>query len=144
MSVSDGRRRVYVGGFRRVEEDLREGIQRMVSVGVAKSGWAVFRGRGGFTVVCDTLVDHNLKVTRASGVWSHKFRYKSHAVDWLAEQVLEERAAAGLAAKEAAYAVEHARDLDREERLRYERREARRRMATEAEAAEDVARRDMR
>ena len=103
--------------------------------------WAVFRGRDGFTGVVDTLTDHNLKVIRVNGVRSRKFRYRSHAVDWLTEQVLEERAAAGLAAEEDAYAVAHARELDHEERLRYQRREARRRMAAEAEAGEEGARR---
>ena len=47
--------------------------------------WAVFRGRDGFTGVVDSVTEHNLKVIRASGVRSRKFRYRSHAVDWLAE-----------------------------------------------------------
>lgn len=49
----------------------------------------------------------------------------------MAEQADEARLQAGLRAKEDAYAAANAAKMDREERARYEMREARRRMAVE-------------
>ena len=35
--------------------------------------WGVYQGRNGFTGVCWTLQEHNLRVTRASGVQTRNF-----------------------------------------------------------------------
>ena len=93
--------------------------------------WVVFRGRNGFTGICGTVKEHNLRVIGASGVRNQRFRCRIWALVWLAEQAEEERLQAGLRAEEEAYAAANAVELDNEERARYERREVRRRMAAE-------------
>ena len=93
--------------------------------------WVVFRGRNGFTGICGTVKEHNLRVVGASGVRNQRFRYRIRALVWLAEQAEEERLLVGFRAEEEDYAAANAVELDREERAWYERREVRRWMAAE-------------
>ena len=93
--------------------------------------WVVFRGRNGFTGICGTVKEHNLRVIGASGVRNQRFRCHIWALVWLAEQAEEERLQAGPRAEEEAYAAANAMELDNEERARYERRDVCRRIAAE-------------
>ena len=148
----------YVAPFRGEAAAHAALARRLAEVAEAEprfAGWAIFNGRdketgSKFTGIVEDLEEHDVKVIGASGVRSRKFSSRAAAQAWLTKQEEQALALAGVRAEEAAYAAAHQPELEQEERYRYLRWEARRRMAAErnevaaAEAERDGGRREER